>query len=104
MAKCVICDQLPARHAKGYCANCHAKIEAECKRRKPDKPVKYLVYRGNVVGLFKNGGVELRARLLRINPKRLPKGRTLDLNTWLEGFDRAQIKRFKACVLRLANA
>jgi hypothetical protein len=37
------------------------------------------------------------------DPQRLPKGITLDLNTYLEGFTREQVKRLKASVLRLAR-
>ena len=104
MVHCIICEQRPARTAEGQCRNCASKIEAERKLRAPDKPVKYLTYRGNVVGLFRNGGTALKARLLKRSPYGLPKRITLDLNTYLPGFDRAQIKAFKACVLKLASA
>ena len=69
-----------------------------------DKPVKFLTYRGNVVGLFSNGDGTLKSRLMNSNPERLPKDKTLDLNKYCPGFDRSQIKRFKACVLKLAYA
>jgi len=103
MEKCVICEKRPASKG-GYCANCAAHVEAEGRHREVQKPAKFLTYRGNVVGLFPNGDRTLRARLLLLNPDNLPKTKTLDLNTYLEGFTREQIKRFKACVLKLTNA
>lgn len=102
--KCVICSQRPARTAEGRCTICASKIATEESLRTTEQPVKFLTYRGNVVGLFKNGGKALRARLLRRSAAGLPKNKTLDLNTYLPGFDRTQIKAFKACVLQLANA
>jgi len=46
----------------------------------------------------------LKAQLLKRNPDNLPKRKTIDLNRYCEGFTRAKIKDFKACVLRLANS
>lgn len=103
MTKCIICEQRPA-HQGAYCVNCASKLEATNRRRQADKPVKFLTYRGSVVGLCSNGNGKLRAKLLRRNPKNLPKTRTLDLNRYCEGFTRNKIKAFKACVLQLANA
>lgn len=106
MVKCVICNHRPARTAEGYCANCAAQVEKarESTRKHDAKPVKYLTYKGNVVGLFSNGDGTLKSRLMHGNPERLPKDKTLDLNKYCSGFDRSQIKRFKACVLKLAYA
>lgn len=103
MSKCIVCDKRPATQPHYYCANCAAKIEAESKQRKPAQPDKFLTYRGNVVGLYPNGGGMRKAKLLRRSPTGLPKGKTLDLNGYLEGFTREQIKRFKACVLHLSD-
>lgn len=104
--KCIICNHRPARTDEGYCANCAAQVEKarESTRKHDAKPVKFLTYRGHVVGLFSNGDGTLKSRLLRGNPERLPKAKTLDLNTYLPGFTRQQVKRFKACVLKLAYA
>lgn len=101
MTKCVICGRRPRRE-DGYCANCAAKMAAEVRLRMSDKPEKFLVYRGNVVGLFPNGDGMLRARLLRRSAECLPKSRTIFLDHYCPGFTREQIKRFKAAVLKLA--
>jgi len=104
--KCTICNHRPARTGEGYCKTCASQIEADKRHRKMqnEKPVKYLTYRGSIVGLFKNGNGKLKARLLKGNPELLPKARTLDLNKYCPGFDRSQIKAFKACCLKLSNA
>ena len=103
MTKCVICDERPAR-SEGTCNNCSLKLKAEYRRKAKVEAKHFLTYKGHVVGLFPNGDGMLSARLLRRSAEKLPKRKTLDLNTYIEGFNRDQIKRFKACVLRLANA
>ena len=106
MTKCCICNHRPARTEDGYCNTCASQIEAERRRKEmqKEKPIKYLTYRGSIVGLFKNGDDRLKPQLLRGNPERLPKTKTIDLNRYCPGFDREQIKSFKRCVLQLANA
>ena len=105
MPKCMICEQRPARRDKGgFCAQCYGHIERERKARAPIEPLHYLTYRGYVVGLYPNGGDRLKARLETRSAEGLPKRKTLDLNVWCEGYSRDQIREFKACVLKLANA
>lgn len=104
METCVICDRRPARTVKGHCHLCSDKISRSERRSTPVQPFRFLTYRGAVVGLFPNGGDKLKPRLLRRAASGLPKGRTVNLNKWCDGFDRPIIKRFKACVLQLANA
>lgn len=104
--KCVVCNHRPARTDEGYCSICASKIETEQRHKEMQdgKPVKYLTYRDSIVGLFKNGNGKLKARLLGGNPDLLPKSKVIDLNHYCPGFDRSQIKAFKACCLKLANA
>lgn len=103
MSKCIICDKRPATQPHYRCVNCAAKIEAETKGRKPAQPVKFIVYRDNVVGLYKNGGDTLKPRLLNRKVDSLPKLRTINLDEYCEGYIREQVKRFKAIVLRLSD-
>jgi len=103
MTRCIICERRPARDG-AYCGNCAAKIAAQERQSKPEQPVKFLTYQGHVVGLYRNGNGKLTPRLLKRSADNLPKSKTLDLNTYLEGFTREQIKRFKACVFQLAYA
>ena len=102
MTKCVICDRHPAQD-NGSCVNCNAKIEAERKHQNGGKPTHFITYHGHVVGLFPNGDGELRAQLLQRKAEGLPKGKTINLNHYCEGYTRETIKRFKACILQLAN-
>lgn len=100
--KCVICDVRPAQDGNGRCGHCEAVIKAERRRREPARPVKYITYKGMTVGLFPKRGDPgvLEVRAVDLAPARLPKGKTLDLNTYLPGFTREQIKRFKATIKR----
>jgi len=103
MTKCTICSQRPAK-VDGFCVPCNDRIEADRNRRKRPDPRHFLSYRGHVVGLFPNGDGMLKAYLLRRNPERLPIARTVNLDSWCDGFSRERIKEFKACVLKLAHA
>lgn len=103
MVKCTICEARPA-NGGSYCQNCTSRLDAAKRRQRVKQPAQFLTYRGNVVGLYPNGDGKLEAKLLRRNPDHLPKSRTLDLNTYLDGFSRDQVKRLKSCVLQLASA
>lgn len=103
MTKCNVCEARPVR-VGGLCHNCAHKIEAEKRHNKAEQPVSFFTYRGHVVGLYRNGGSTLVPKLMNRNPDNLPKSKTLDLNTYLEGFTRERVKSFKACVLKLAGA
>lgn len=102
MEKCVICEKRPPHNGHGHCSVCQDKLDKQ-QRRQAEKPAHFLVYRGNVVGLFPTGGGELRGRLLRRSVNGLPKGTTINLDRYCPGFTREKIKRFKAAVLRLAS-
>ena len=103
MAKCVICDKRPANgNELGRCAQCHTNILAMSKRTA--QPQHFLTYRDNVVGLYSDGGGTLKPRLLGRSAEHLPKGKTIDLNVYCQGYSREMIKRFKACLLQLSQA
>lgn len=100
---CVVCDNRPAVNG-AVCHNCGAKIEAEKGKRKAEKPFRFATYRGHVVGFYPNGGGKLVPQLLRRKPENLPKNNTLNLNTYIEGMTRDQVKKIKSAILTLANA
>ena len=104
MTKCVICEKRPSRNGNGYCAPCDSKIAKIKRNNRSPKPTKFLVYRGNVVGLVPSGNGMLKGVKANINPLRLPKSRTLFLDKYCDGFERSQIKAFKAAVLKLYAA
>ena len=99
--KCVICGRRPA-NGSGYCAPCLDKMNSQ--RKVKAEPQHFLTYRGHVVGLYPDGAGRLTARPLQRNPNRLPKGKTINLNVYCEGYTREVIKRFQSCVLQLAYA
>lgn len=96
---CIICERRPATDDV-VCHNCGQKIDKERRARQKPKPEYYLTYKGGVVGLFRNNGT-LKGQALNINPERLPKTNTINLNRYCEGYSRAQIKAFKRAVLTL---
>jgi hypothetical protein len=100
---CVVCDSRPAVPGTGYCHNCAQKLEAEKRKAKAQQPVKFATYRGHVVGFYPNGEGTLTPRLLRRKAESLPKNKTLDLNTYIEGFTREQVKKIKSTILQLAE-
>jgi hypothetical protein len=99
---CAICNHRPEAPGGRYCANCQAKLDKEKRLRKADKPVKFATYRGYVVGFYRQNGA-LVPRLLQRKPEGLPKGITLDLNHYIEGFTREQVKNLKSAILQLAQ-
>ena len=98
---CAICNHRPKANGSRYCSNCQAKMDKEKCLRIVEKPVKFATYRGHVVGFYRRNGV-LVPRLLRRKPEGLPRGKTLDLNTYIEGFTREQVKNLKSAILQLA--
>ncbi|MDD5510822.1 MAG: hypothetical protein PHI12_08430 [Dehalococcoidales bacterium] len=101
---CIICDKRPAIPETGYCHNCTGKIDAirrEGSHREP-QPEKFFTYRGIVVACY-NRGDTFTTKLSQKSAEKLPKGRTLDLNTWLDGYTREQVKRFKGICLHLGG-
>ncbi len=99
--KCVICELRPAK-TNGRCTHCADKIGKMSNRTA--QPKHFLTYKGSVVGLYPNGGKQLKPRLLKRSAEHLPKTKTIDLNVYCVGYSREVIKRFKACVLQLAQA
>jgi len=104
MTKCIICEERPSRKGTGFCTQCQQRVDKLSKASQTVKPSKFVTYRGHVVGMYPAGKGTLRPRLLSRTPNGLPKSRTLDLNTYLDGFNRDTIKRLKATVLQLAHA
>lgn len=101
--KCVVCGKRPSPVGQ-YCHNCTTRIEKDKREKCIEQPVRFLTYRGIVVALYRNGEEgQLRGLVLKRNPDKLPKTRTLDLNTYLKGFTREQVKSLKAKVLTLAG-
>lgn len=102
VSKCVICDVRPRHNGESFCAPCGGKVAAE-RRIRAEAPFRFVVYRGNVVGLFPKGQGELSGRLLKRSPKRLPKGNTINLDVYVPGYTREVVKRLKAMVLGLSS-
>lgn len=100
---CIICNHRPATEG-AFCHNCNLKVKAAKNRVEREQPVKFATYRGHVIGFYRNGGDKLVPRLLRRKAENLPKTKTLNLNTYIEGFTREEIKRIKSAIFQLACA
>jgi hypothetical protein len=104
--QCPICNR---KHKnKGvYCRGCQTEINREKrelrKRQNPNgNAVKFLHYQGHVVGFFRKNG-HLVARYIGMSLGGIPKGKLINLDEYCLGFDRKQIRHFKATVLRLSH-
>lgn len=100
--KCVICGVRPVSD-KGRCHICNDQIAAAVIRKTTVKPEKYITYRGIVVGLFRTAENKLRGRSLRISVRRLPKNKTINLDTYCPGYSRTQVKKMKSACLMLGG-
>jgi hypothetical protein len=105
--RCQICSRKHKDNG-AYCRSCQIAIDRdnaeERKRQNPDgKAVKFVHYQGHVVGFFGKNG-RLIARYIGMSLCGIPKGKLINLDEYCPGFDREQIKKFKAVVLRLSQA
>lgn len=104
--KCPICGR---KHKNGgdYCRGCQIALDKdkaeERKNKNPNgRAVKFLHYQGHVVGFFRKNG-HLAARYIGMSLSGIPKTKLINLDGYCPGFDRKQIRRFKAVVLRLSH-
>lgn len=102
--RCLICETRPRKRGSNYCPQCAGKVARESRKAGEPRPEKYMTYRGYVVGLWRKDTETLTARAVQCDAETLPKSRTIDLNTFLDGYDAHTIKSFKATVLSLNHA
>jgi len=107
--KCIICETRPQKNGV-LCSLCASKINSETQAQ-IDRKIEaryYIAYHGIVVGLFPNGQVDGQqtylARRLNLDVEKLPKSRTLNVDNYLPGYTREQVKKFKATCLSLGHA
>ena len=98
MTKCVVCEQRPA-HDGPYCFACFERLEKQRQQNgKNGKPVKFLHYRGNLVGLVPTGNKGYSTIPVKRCLTGIPKSRLIDLDHYCDGYSREIIKRFKAAI------
>ena len=103
-ARCPICDVRPINGNGQYCKVCFDKIASDKSKRKV-APQKFLTYKGFVVGLVLSpDDNRLKPVALKRDPAKLPASKTINLDNYVPGFNRDQIKSFKKCVLRTVGA
>lgn len=99
--KCIICEKRPAKD-KGRCPTCEDRIAAN-NGNGHRKPEKYVVYRGNVLGFFRQPNGRLRPEPVRISPDNLPKRDTekvLRLDRYIVGLERRVVKELQKAFKR----
>ncbi len=103
--KCLVCGQRPAVQGGFECGICRDKIAALKRGRKDrDGAFKYVVYRGYIMGLFPTSEEgSYKPRLILQGASRIPKAKVIDLDGYVNGFTREQVKALKAALLHLAN-
>ena len=124
-SKCFVCETRPRQNDSRFCSPCSDRIAADIRSKQKPQADKYLHYRGHWIGLFANGTDEdgiatFKAKYLCYAPLPAPEemnaylrhgirpkspkfrlAKTLNLDKWIEGFTRQQIKLLKAGVKRL---
>lgn len=108
--KCIICGRRPENgNGNGYCHNCWQKIQSlkthssnSVTARHPLTP-RFIVYHGNVVELKLNGNGRYKPSLTGRNPEKLPKKGTLNIDRYVQGYTREQVKKMQRVVLQLTS-
>ena len=96
--KCLICQQRPRLEESRYCGACNDLVQSNVTTKR--RPERYVVYKEYVVGMFKNGSGKLHPEMVKVEIGSIPQKRLLDLNTYIEGFDREQVRSLKKMVLQ----
>lgn len=111
--RCSICGRRPPAKGEMYCRVCQHEIaQADSERGQRcqawNKAWKFLHWKGVVVGLYQVDQVDdwgipkVRPRRVFKTLGQLPKGKVIDLDTYIQGFTRQQIKGMKATLKQLA--
>ena len=110
--RCFICGTRPPAKGEMYCRVCQGEMDqAERERRQRcegwKKAWKFLHWKGVVAGIFPNGNgpdgqTTYQPRRVFKTLGQLPKAKVINLDTYIPGFDRGQIKRMKATLKQLA--
>ncbi len=107
---CAICDKRPSPPGQ-YCGHCQAQIAsiaAAERKSQSSQPERFVSYKGFTVALFpvnpdpsweEEFKVKYRAVPIRQEVGQLPKSKTVNLDTYVEGLTRHQVKKLKALVM-----
>ena len=107
---CIICDTRPAPRGASRCRSCEKTIArtrvAEREEREWwRKAVRFAIWRGFGVAFMKNGNGTLHPRALPVGlVGKIPRAKTLDLDGYISGLDREQVKAIKRAILQANGA
>ena len=110
--RCAICNRRPPAKGEMYCRVCQGEMDqAERERRQRcegwKKAWKFLHWKGVLVGIFPNGNgpdgqAVYQPRRVFKSLDQVPKDKVIDLDTYIPGFTRQQIRGMKATLKQLA--
>ena len=109
MSQCIICDKRPAQRGEAFCHIHQAAIDAERKLQRPGNwwsvAFRFATWRGQGVAFMPNGkkGIYVPKALPPCALKRLPKDKTICLDSYVEGLSRAQVKAIKRAIIQANN-
>ncbi len=103
--KCLICDERPAQIGC-YCKPCKQQsakgIRMAREAKVLAKPQLYATWRGMAIGFVFNPDTEtFRAQRCNRNIDRLPKKILINLDAYVKGYTREQVKKIKAAIVTL---
>ena len=106
---CLICQKrFQNRHDSPYCWEHRKAVAMEEKavadrRKAKNKAFRFVHYKGNVVGMFPNDKEgTYKPQYVGTSLSGIPQYKLIDLDKYVPGFDRKQIRKLKACVISLA--
>lgn len=99
--KCVICGRHKSIDGL-YCRQHKIAVDKAMPREK-SKAFRYACYRGHVVGFYKTPNGNYKPSYVGMSLRSIPKSILINLDNYCPGFNRQQVKRLKAVVLRLSS-
>ncbi|MCJ7576720.1 MAG: hypothetical protein MUO80_08655 [Dehalococcoidia bacterium] len=100
--KCLICGVRPS-NGQNYCKQCTSQIEADKRRKAKPKVFRYVTYQ-DVTFEFRSGkNGTLTPQYITRNPDTLPQKLLINLNKYVPGLTREQVKKLKRLCLSFAE-
>ena len=100
--KCLICGVRPS-NGQSYCKQCAAQIEAEKRRKQQPRVFRYVTYQGTTFEFRAGKNGTFIPHYTGHNPDTLPQKLLINLDKYVPGFTRDQVKKLKRLCLSFAK-
>jgi len=100
--KCIICGKGINPHRESPYCHEHEKEIKSLVRKKVPGAFMYACFRGQTIGFYPIDNGKLTTRL-ETGTKFIPKCKMINLDNYCPGYTRAQVKKMKKAILRLAR-